>query len=332
MIYIYCTQTFQKLNQFLLVHHQQNGHPIHMTGLPETSTLFLLLSDSSIYSIDLSLALNRSRNIMSSTADLCYRYVANVSLPTFKILALPTASGRNVELWCGCSLGNLRIIDVRTAQLSVQLSHHLLSGSTAVHLLCVAKTSIYQFTIWTAMKTGSFICIWSHLSRRMTNQLDCSQIIKRSNDESNGISIDSILPTRNLVFIGLNTGHIIIVKSSSTLVLYTVHAYDQQVLHLFALSPSAFSPSTINESSDGRFVTQFKYLQDKFEQHRLSRGTNPRSPILARADNNDSDLDNISYMLAIGFGAKAYQSIPQIQRYSSEAIFLQTWSLDDFIL
>ncbi|CAF4398633.1 unnamed protein product [Rotaria socialis] len=332
MIYIYCTQTFQKLNQFLLVHHQQNGHPIHMTGLLETSTLFLLLSDNSIYSIDLSLALNRSRNVMSSIADHCYRYVANVSLPTFKILALPTASGRNVEIWCGCSLGNLRIIDVRTAQLSVQLSHHLISGSSAVHLLCVAKTSIYQYTIWTAMKTGNFVCIWNHLSRRMTNQLDCSQIIKRSNDESNGISIDSILPTRNLVFIGLNTGHIIIVKASSTLVLYTVHAYDQQVLHLFALSPSAFSPSTINESHDGRFVTQFKYLQDKFEQHRLSRGTNPRTPILARTDNNDSDLDNISYMLAIGFGAKAYQSIPQVQRYSSETIFLQTWSLDDFIL
>lgn len=60
----------------------------------------------------------------------------------------------SVELWCGCSLGNLRIIDVRTAQLSVQLSHQLLAGSSAVHLLCVSKTSLYQFTIWTAMKTG----------------------------------------------------------------------------------------------------------------------------------------------------------------------------------
>lgn len=94
MIYIYCTRTFQILNQFLLVHHQQTGHPVHMTSLSETSTIFLLLSDNSIYSIDLSLALNRSRNIMASAADTCYRYVANVSLPTFKILALPTASGR----------------------------------------------------------------------------------------------------------------------------------------------------------------------------------------------------------------------------------------------
>jgi hypothetical protein len=59
-----------------------------------------------------------------------------------------------VEIWCGCSLGNLRIIDVRTAQLSVQLSHHLSSGSNAVHLLCVSKDSSYQYSIWTAMKTG----------------------------------------------------------------------------------------------------------------------------------------------------------------------------------
>lgn len=91
-IYIYSTETFQKINQFILVHHQQHGHPVHMTGLPETSTIFLLLSDNSIYSIDLSSILNRSRN--ATTVDLCYRYVANVSLPTFKILALPTASGR----------------------------------------------------------------------------------------------------------------------------------------------------------------------------------------------------------------------------------------------
>ncbi|CAF3176855.1 unnamed protein product [Rotaria sp. Silwood2] len=303
MIYIYCTQTFQKLNQFPLVHHQQSGHPIHMTSLPETSIVFLLLSDNSIYSIDLSIILHRSRNLNSSTVDLCYRYVANVSLPTFKILALPTASGRNVEIWCGCSLGNLRIIDVRTAQLSVQLSHQLLTGSSAVHLLCVSRNSPHQYLIWTAMKT----------------------------DESNDITIDSILPTRILVFIGLNTGHIIIIKSSAIQVLYTVHAYDQQVLHLFALSQSALSPSTTNESHDNRFITQFKYLQEKFEQHRFNRG-NFRTPLLARPDNNDNELDNISYMLAIGYGAKACQSIPQLQKYSSDGIFLQTWSLDDFIL
>ena len=135
-----------------------------------------------------------------------------------------------------------------------------------------------------------------------------------------------------LVFIGLNTGHIIIVKSSSTLVLYTVHAYDQQVLHLFSLSPSTLSSSATGESHDGRFLTQFKYLQEKFEQHRLTREGNPRNPLLARPDDNDNDLDNISYMLAIGYGAKACQSIPQLQQYSSDSIFLQTWSLDDFIL
>ncbi|CAF4155717.1 unnamed protein product, partial [Rotaria sp. Silwood1] len=64
-----------------------------MTSLLETSIIFLLLSDNSIYSIDLSIILHRSKNIISSTIDLCYRYIANVSLPTFKILALPTASG-----------------------------------------------------------------------------------------------------------------------------------------------------------------------------------------------------------------------------------------------
>ncbi len=60
----------------------------------------------------------------------------------------------SVEIWCGCSLGNLRIIDVRTAQLSVQLSHHLSSGSSGVHLLCVSRASSYYYSIWTAMKTG----------------------------------------------------------------------------------------------------------------------------------------------------------------------------------
>lgn len=67
-----------------------------MSSLPETSTVFLLLSDSSIYSIDLSIILHRSRNsiVTGAATDLCYRYIANVSLPTYKILALPTASGR----------------------------------------------------------------------------------------------------------------------------------------------------------------------------------------------------------------------------------------------
>lgn len=150
-------------------------------------------------------------------------------------------------------------------------------------------------------------------------------------DESNNITVDSILPTRQLVFIGLNTGHIIIVKSASTTVLHIVHAFDQQVLHLFALSPSALAPVTANESNDGRFITQFKYLQERFEQHRLSR-LNSRLPILARPENNDNDPDNTSYMLTIGYGAKACQPIPQLQKYSSNAIFLQAWSLDDFIL
>ncbi|UJR21881.1 hypothetical protein I4U23_024954 [Adineta vaga] len=345
LIHIYSTQTFQEINQFLLVHHQENGHPIQMTSLTESSVVFLLLSDNSIYSIDLSILLHPSRNSISAAPDLCYRYVANVSLPTFKILALPTASGRNVELWCGCSLGNLRLIDVRTAQLSVQLSHHLTSGSSAVHLLCASKDSPYQYSIWTAMKTGSMVCIWSHLSRRMTNQLDCEQILRRSKDDSNDLTVDSILPTRMLVFIGLSTGHILIVKPTSSIqVLHIVHAYDQHVLHLFSLSPSAFlsTPSTSSSSSssatvaneyyDSRFRNQFKYLQEKFEQHRLHR-ENPRStPLLARSDNFDTDPDNISYMLAIGYGAKASQAIPQLQQYSLDAIFLQAWSLDDFLL
>jgi hypothetical protein len=62
----------------------------------------------------------------------------------------------SVEIWCGCSLGNIRIIDVRTAQLSVQLSHQLTSGSSAVHLLCSSKDSAYQYSIWAAMKTGTW--------------------------------------------------------------------------------------------------------------------------------------------------------------------------------
>ncbi len=115
-------------------------------------------------------------------------------------------------------------------------------------------------------------------------------------------------------------------------ILYTVHAYDQHVFHLFALSSSALLPPTSNTSNDGRFITQFKHLQEKFEQHRFNRG-NSRNPLLARPnDTNDNDLDNLSYMLAIGYGAKACRSIPRLEKYSSDAIFLQTWSLDDFIL
>ena len=63
----------------------------------------------------------------------------------------------SIELWCGCSLGNLRVIDVRTAQLSVQLSHQLLSGSNAVHLICASRSLSYQYSIWTAMKTSKFL-------------------------------------------------------------------------------------------------------------------------------------------------------------------------------
>ncbi|CAF0818437.1 unnamed protein product [Adineta ricciae] len=340
LIRVYSTQTFQEVNQFLLIPHQQNGHPVHMTSLAETSIVFLLLSDNSIYSIDLSILLNGSRSSISSAQELCYRYVANVSLPTFKLLALPTASGRNMEIWCGCSLGNLRIIDVRTAQLSVQLSHQLVSGSSAVQLLCASKDSPYQYYIWTAMKTGSIVCVWNHLSRRISNQLDCEQILKRSKDEPSDLTVDSILPTRILVFIGLSSGHILIVKSASIQVLYVVHAYDQHVLHLFSLSSSAFLSSvpstttttTTNDIYDNRFRSQFKFLQEKFEQHRFHRDSLRSTPLLARSDNYEADLDNISYMLAIGYGAKACQSIPQLQHYSSDAIFLQAWSLDDFIL
>ncbi len=149
-------------------------------------------------------------------------------------------------------------------------------------------------------------------------------------DGSNNLTIDSILPTRMLVFIGLNTGHIIIVKPSTIQVLYTVHAYDQHVLHLFALSSSALVPSTTNQSNDGRFITHFKHLQEKFELHRFNR-RNLHTPLLARPDHNDNELDNTSYMLAIGYGAKSCRSISQLQKYSSNDIFLQTWSLDDFI-
>lgn len=91
LITLFCTRSFQKVNQFLLVHHQQHGHAVHFTSLAETSVVFALLSDNSIYSIDLNMLLHRSA---TTANELCYRYVANVSLPTFRILALPTASGR----------------------------------------------------------------------------------------------------------------------------------------------------------------------------------------------------------------------------------------------
>ena len=92
IIYVYCTQTFQRLNQFVLIHHQQNDHAIHMTSLSETSTVFVLLSDNSIYSVDLNALLHRTQNSVPSSN--IYRYIANVSLPTYKIVALPTASDR----------------------------------------------------------------------------------------------------------------------------------------------------------------------------------------------------------------------------------------------
>jgi len=95
LINVYCTQTFEKLAYFVLAHHQQHAYAVHLTSLNDSSTIFALLSDNSIYSIDLSILLHRTRNIPSSAAsELCYRYVANVSLPTYKILALPTASGK----------------------------------------------------------------------------------------------------------------------------------------------------------------------------------------------------------------------------------------------
>lgn len=167
----------------------------------------------------------------------------------------------------------------------------------------------------------------------MVHQIDCEQILRRSssNNAPTDITVDSILPTRMLVFIGLTTGHIIIVKSISTQVLYTIHAFDQHIFHLFALSPSAFASSSSDQSHDGRLITQFKYLQERFEQHRLIRD-NPRAPLLARSDNLENEPDNLSYMLAIGYGATACRSISQLQHYSSDAIFLQTWSLDDFLL
>jgi hypothetical protein len=152
-----------------------------------------------------------------------------------------------------------------------------------------------------------------------------------TSDDNNELTVDSILPTRTLVFIGLNTGHIIIVKTSAIQVLYTVHAYDQHVFHLFALSSSALLPPTTSDSNNNRFVTQFKHLQEKFEQHRLPR-VNLRTPLMAIPDNTDNDLDNPSYMLAIGYGARSCRSIPQLQQYSSDGIFFQTWSLDDFLL
>ncbi len=79
----------------------------------------------------------------------------------------------SVEIWCGCSLGNLRIIDVRTAQLSVHLSHHLSSGSSGVHLLCASKDSPYQYSIWTAMKTGIMIGQSIYMYRMISSRKFC---------------------------------------------------------------------------------------------------------------------------------------------------------------
>lgn len=46
---------------------------------------------------------------------------------------------------------------------------------------------------------------------------------------------------------------------------------------------------------------------------------------------DENDLDNTSYMLAIGYGAYACRSIPHLRQYTADSIYLQTWSLDDFI-
>ena len=199
------------------------------------------------------------------------------------------------------------------------------------------------------MKTGSSVCVWNHLTRRMTNQIDCETILRRSTgkgsfrepffhpfhlDEGQHLTVESILPTRTLVFVGLNTGHLIIVKPSTMQVLYTIHAFDQHVFHLFPLSPLTFTSTTHPSSTtNGRFVTQFKYLQERFEQHRLSRDSSTRTPVLAVPDiAQEDDPDNTSYLLAIGYGAYSCRSIPQLQHYRSESIFLQAWSLDDFLL
>lgn len=125
----------------------------------------------------------------------------------------------------------------------------------------------------------------------------------------------------------------VIVKVSTMQVLYTIHAFDQHVLHLFALSPVAFTSTANASSSNGRFVNQFKYLQERFEQHRLSRNTNTRTPMMGVPDvAQDDDLDNTSYLLAMGYGAYSCRSISQLKHYRSESMFLQAWSLDDFLL
>ena len=171
----------------------------------------------------------------------------------------------------------------------------------------------------------------------MVHQLNCQDILKRStNIIFDSLTVESILPTRQLVFIGTNylllskrMVTIIIIKSTSIQILHTIYAYDQHVLQLFSLSSSAFQPSkTNNESHDGRFVVQFKQLQERFEQYHLQK-----TPLRATTDHsNENELDNLSYILAIGCGAKACRSIPQLQHYSSDSIFLQAWSLDDFLL
>lgn len=132
-------------------------------------------------------------------------------------------------------------------------------------------------------------------------------------EESKSLMIESLLSTRSLLFIGMNSGHLIIYKSTANQVIYTVRAFDQHILHLFPLSSN-------NASSN-----QSKATQDRFEQYRFNR-------FLSTTTKNDPELESSSYMLAIGYGAYPCRSIAQLQNYSSDSIFLQSWSLDDFIL
>ncbi len=92
-----------------------------------------------------------------------------------------------MEIWCGCSLGNLRVIDVRTAQLSVHLSHHLSSGASGVHILCASKNSAYQYSIWTAMKTGinRYTFIYGNKMILFRKFRLCLESSLSSNDSSN---------------------------------------------------------------------------------------------------------------------------------------------------
>ncbi|CAF1147991.1 unnamed protein product, partial [Didymodactylos carnosus] len=329
-LYIFCSKTFVKLHQSILIHHHSNAQPVHMISLNEqqpllSSIVYLLLSDNSIYSLDLLILL---RNQIDAS-ELGYRYIMNIALPTFKITALPTPSGRNVEIWAGCSLGNIRIIDVRTAQLSVQLSHQYQygGGQTAVHLLCSNKESQYQYFVWTAMKTGCFVYVWNHLSRRIVNHIDCEKVIKQNGNDSNEmIMIDSLLPYRTFLFIGCSTGHILVVKAINVQPLTIFHAHDRNVMNIFPLSSQSSRPIIDLTIHTRQQLSQFKQLQERFEQQWKPKQQNQQR--LDESKNDDSS-DEISYILTYGCGAQPYQSIPQLT-YGKDTIYLTTWSLEDF--